>query len=390
MFERTRRLMKGESNIDFIGRSRLWLIVSIVVVVLSLTGLFGRKLNLGLEFKGGTSLTVPTERTLSADDVEAALSSFDIGAADVQISTSPGGGREVRVRAEQIQDRNVLTAVQTALARVAGQTDSSGNPDPDAVAINDVGPSWGRQVSNKALRGLIVFLILVSIYISLRFEWKMAVGALAALAHDLLSTAGVYTLAGIEVTPATVIALLTLMGFSLYDTVVVFDKVRENQETLTSTGKTTYSDMVNRSMNQVLVRSINTSLSSVLPVAGLLFVGVYLFKADTLKDLAVAMFIGTLVSTYSSIFVASPLLAWLKEKEPRNQQLRTRLAGGGGRVTPKLATATATASTAPVRVSDPDEGDELPEAAPARPRPQPGQYRPPPRGRKRRGGKRRR
>ncbi|MFY9587907.1 MAG: protein translocase subunit SecF, partial [Actinomycetota bacterium] len=329
MFERTRRLMQGESNIDFIGRSRVWLIVSIIVVVLSLTGLFGRKLNLGLEFKGGTSLTVPTERTVSTDDIESALSTFDIGSPDIQISTSPGGGREVRVRAEQIQDRNVLIAVQTALARVAGQSDASGNPDPDAVAINDVGPSWGRQISNKALRGLIVFLILVSIYISLRFEWKMAVGALAALFHDLLSTAGVYTLAGIEVTPATVIALLTLMGFSLYDTVVVFDKVRENQDTLTSTGKTTYSDMVNRSMNQVLVRSINTSLSSVLPVAGLLFVGVYLFKADTLKDLAVAMFIGTLVSTYSSIFVASPLLAWLKEKEPRNQQLRTRLGGGG-------------------------------------------------------------
>ncbi|MGH2784611.1 MAG: protein translocase subunit SecF [Actinomycetota bacterium] len=389
MFDRTRRLMKGESNIDFIGRSRIWLIVSIVVVVVSLIGLVGRQFNLGLEFSGGTSLTVPTEKNLTADDVESALSSFDIGSADVQISTSPGGGREVRVRAEQIEDRNVLVAVQTALARVAGQTDSSGQPDPDAVAINDVGPSWGRQISNKALRGLIVFLVLVSIYISLRFEWKMAVGALAALVHDLLSTAGVYTLAGIEVTPATVIALLTLMGFSLYDTVVVFDKVRENQDTLTATGKTTYTEMVNRSMNQVLVRSINTSLSSVMPVAGLLFVGVYLFKADTLKDLAVAMFIGTLVSTYSSIFVASPLLVWLKEKEPRYQQLRSRLAGGrGARVSPTVATATATATAGPAIDMDTDE-DEVAET-PARPQPRPGQYRPPPRGRKRRGGKRRR
>jgi len=389
MFERTRRLMKGESNIDFIGRSRIWLIVSIVVVVVSLIGLFGRTLNLGLEFKGGTSFTVPTERTLSIDDVQAAIASFDIGTPSVQISTSPGGGREVRVRAERIDDRNVLVAVQRSLAELAGQTDSSGQPNADAVSINDVGPSWGRQVSNKALRGLIVFLILVSIYISLRFEWKMAVGALAALVHDLLSTAGVYTLAGIEVTPATVIALLTLMGFSLYDTVVVFDKVRENQESLTAASKMSYTDMVNRSMNQVLVRSINTSLSSVMPVAGLLFVGVYLFKADTLKDLAVAMFIGTLVSTYSSIFVASPLLVWLKEKEPRYQQLRARLAGGRG--APAMATAT-TGPSRPAPSADAEDVDvdvDIKET-PMRTPPRPGSYRPPARGRKRRGGKRRR
>ncbi len=390
MFERTRRLMKGDSNIDFIGRSKIWLIVSIVVVVLSLVGLIGRGFNLGLEFEGGTALTVPTEKQVSADDVDAALAPFDIGSAEVQLSTSPGGGREIRVRTEEIADQNTVLAVKTALARLAGQTNASGEPNPDAVAENSVGPSWGRQVSNKALRGLIVFLILVSIYISLRFEWKMAVGALAALVHDLLSTAGVYTLAGIEVTPATVIALLTLMGFSLYDTVVVFDKVRENQDIVTSTGKSTYTDMVNRSMNQVLVRSINTSVSSVMPVAGLLFVGVYLFKADTLKDLAVAMFIGTLVSTYSSIFVASPLLVWLKEKEPRYQQLRTRLSGG--RAAPTVATATATAGAgarAAARVDIAEE--EVPERPARKPvQPRPGGYRPPPRGRKRRGGKRRR
>ena len=383
MLDQLRRLMKGESNIDFIGRSKIWLTVSVVVVAVSLVGLFGRGLNLGLEFEGGTALTVPTEKQVAAEDVEAALASFDIGAPEVQLSTSPGGGREIRVRTEEIADQNTILAVKTALARLAGQTNASGEPDPDAVAENSVGPSWGRQVSNKALRGLIVFLILVSLYISfIRFEWRMAVGALAALFHDLLWTAGIYTLAGIEVTPATVIALLTLMGFSLYDTVVVFDKVRENQETLTAASRMTYGEMVNRSLNQVLVRSINTSLSSVLPVAGLLFVGVYLFKADTLKDLAVAMFIGTLVSTYSSIFVASPLLAWLKEKEPRFQQLRAR----AGRVTGPTP-AVATAGAGPV---ESDEEALLPET-PSRPqtRPRPA-YRPPQRGRKRRGGKRRR
>ena len=393
MFDGLRRVMKGDSNIDFIGRSTIWLAVTAVVIAVSLLGLFGRGMNLGLEFEGGTALTVPTDRDVTIEEVEEELAQFNIGNPSVQISTSPAGGREIRVRAEQIDERDVLLGVQTALARIAGQNDETGEPDPDAVAITDVGASWGRQVSNKALRGLIVFLILVSVYISMRFEWKMAVGALAALVHDLLSTAGIYTLAGIEITPATVIALLTLMGFSLYDTVVVFDKVRENQETLTTSARMTYSDMVNRSMNQVLVRSINTSLSSVLPVAGLLFVGVYLFKADTLKDLAVAMFIGTLVSTYSSIFVASPLLAWLKEKEPRNKQLRTRL-GGGRAPVPAVATAGAApaveTSRRPIEPDEDDLADELPDAPPARTPPRPSGYRPPPRGRKRRGGKRRR
>jgi preprotein translocase subunit SecF len=379
MFEGVRRLMRGDSNIDFIGRSMIWLSVSLVVIAVSLAGLIGRGFNLGLEFKGGTSLTVPTERTVSVADVEAVLEPFNLSGAHVQISSSPATGREIRVRSKRIDNRDKLFAVQTALAGVAGQTGSSGQPDPDAVAINDVGPSWGQQVSNKALRGLIVFLILVSLYITFRFEWKMAIGALAALFHDLLWTSGVYTLAGIEVTPATVIALLTLMGFSLYDTVVVFDKVRENSESLTGTSRTTYSEMVNRSMNQVLVRSINTSLSSVLPVAGLLFVGVFLFKADTLKDLSVAMLIGALVSTYSSIFVASPLLAWLKEREPRYKQIRER--APGARTPAPLAATVAAGMT-----------DEIAEPQ-LQPRPRPPTRNVPrsgPRGRQRRGGKRRR
>ena len=377
MFAGLRRLMKGESNIDFIGRSKVWLIVSIAVVTVSFIGLIGRGFNLSLEFEGGTSFTAPTEKSVTVDQIEKALEQFNLGGAHVQISSSPATGQQVRVRTERIDDRGVLGSVQATIAEEAGLS------SPDGVAIEDVGPNWGRQVSNKALRGLIVFLILVSLYISLRFEWKMAVGALVALFHDLLWTSGVYTLFGIEVSPATVIALLTLMGFSLYDTVVVFDKVRENSETMTGAGRLTYGGMVNRSMNQVLVRSINTSLSSVMPVAGLLFVGVYLFKADTLKDLAVAMFIGTLVSTYSSIFVASPILVWLKEREPRYQQLRARAAGSR----PVAAAAGATASTAVTATMV----EEEPAAPTERPRPQmrAGQ-RQQPRGRQRRGGKRRR
>jgi preprotein translocase subunit SecF len=375
MFAGLKRLMKGESNLNIIGRSKIWALVSLGVIVLSGIGLFGRGLNFSLEFDGGTAFVVPTERALTVDEVEAALTEFDLGTPHVQVSTSAGGDRELRVRTERIGDQARLEAVQAKLTELAGLS------DVDEVNVTDVGPSWGQQVSNKALRGLIVFLVLVSLYISLRFEWKMAVGALAALFHDLIATAGVYTLLGLEVSPATVIALLTLMGFSLYDTVVVFDKVKENAEPLTSGGKMSYSAMVNRSVNQVLVRSINTSLSSVLPVAGLLFVGVYLFRADTLKDLSLAMFIGALVSTYSSIFVASPILAWLKEREPRYQQIRARV-GGGPRPAPAAATAGAAAAPSPSSTATPDAG-------PSRPQIRTGP-RPPARGRQSRGGKRRR
>jgi preprotein translocase subunit SecF len=378
MLDGLKRLMKGESNVDIIGRSKVWALVALIVIGASLGGLFGRKLNLSLEFEGGTAFVAPLQNDVTVDEVETALEQFDLGAPHVQISTSAAGDRELRVRVERIDDQAKLNEVQGELTSVAGLN------DPDEININDVGPSWGRQVSTKALRGLIVFLVLVSLYISVRFEWKMAIGALAALFHDLLATTGIYTLLGLEVSPATVIALLTLMGFSLYDTVVVFDKVRENSEALTSASKMSYSQMVNRSVNQVMVRSINTSLSSVLPVAGLLFVGVYLFNADTLKDLSLAMFIGALVSTYSSIFVASPILAWLKEREPRYRQIRARMQSG---VRAEPATAAAGASMA-ASTSPPSSS---PEPTADRPRTQVRTAsRQPPRARRGRGGKRRR
>lgn len=321
-----KRLLRGESNIDFVGRSRTWLTITLVVMGISLGGLFIQKLNLGLEFEGGSSLTVPLATDVTVSDVEDAMTPL-LGEASVQIVTDKSANtRSASVRTE-ITDEGKLGKAQLALATIAGQKTSDGKPDANVVSRDTVGPSWGKQVSNKALRGLIVFLILVTIYISMRFEPKMAVSALAALVHDLVATAGIYAIIGFEVTPATVIALLTLMGFSLYDTVVVFDRVRENAPTVAAGGRVTYGQMVNRSMNEVLIRSINTSISSVLPVAGLLFVGVFLLGAVTLKDLALAMFIGTLVSTYSSIFVAAPLLNWLKEREPRYRALKARASG---------------------------------------------------------------
>lgn len=377
MLQGLRRIAKGESNIDIVGRTKLWALVSSVVLLVSTLGLVFRGINLGLEFEGGTALTVPLKTDARVPEIEAALAGFEIGEPDVQISTSQAtGDREVRVRSEHIEEPETLAGVQEALAKAAGQTGAGGQPIVDAVSVTDVGPSWGRQVSSKALRGLIVFLILVAIYISLRFEPKMAVAALAALFHDLLATAGIYALVGFEVTPATVIALLTLMGFSLYDTVVVFDKIRENAEGLTGGSRATYADMVNRSVNTVMMRSINTSLTSVLPVAGLLFVGVFLLGAETLKDLALAMFVGALVSTYSSIFVASPVLSWWKEREPRYRQMRARLEVGG-----RGAPEPAVAAAAPGAVGAAE--------TPGRPAVRPA-VRPPPRARRRRRGKRRR
>lgn len=316
------RVIRGESRIDFVGRSKLWATISAIVIGGSLIALFTPGITLGLEFTGGTVLQVPVAdgEDVTVEGVEESLGEFELEDLLVQLVES-SGTTSIQVRSERIEPER-LEDVRIRLAEIAGQEEDDGSPALGTVNVNDVGPSWGRSISQKALRALIVFLILVTIYISFRFEPKMAAGAIAALLHDLISTAGIYALTGLTVSPATVIALLTLMGFSLYDTVVVFDRVRENSNSLGV--RESYGQLVNRSMNEVLIRSINTSISSILPVAGLLFVGVFLLNAETLKDLAVAMFIGTAVSIYSSIFVAAPILAALKEREPRFRALREK------------------------------------------------------------------
>ena len=209
------------------------------------------------------------------------------------------------------------------------------------VSVNDVGPSWGKAVTNKARTALIVFFVVIAVYISLRFEPKMTVAALAAVVHDILVTVGVYSLSRFEVTPATVVAFLTILGYSLYDTVVVFDKMQENSRGLTSSGRMTYSDIVNLSMNQVLMRSLNTSLVAILPILSVLLIGAGVLGATSLKDFGLALLIGLLTGAYSSIFVASPILAMLKEREPRYRNIRQRVAakGGLGLLTPAAAAA---------------------------------------------------
>src|SRR5579864_154182 len=281
-----RDIVRGEAHFNIIGRFRMWATISGIVLLASLGGLFGRGLNLSIDFKGGTSFTVPVcpgsplttvSNAAAVQNAQNALGSFNLGDVRAQFQTNPTGATqaigsacssatELLVRTPHIKNPATLPAVQQTLAQISGQSDQN------QVSFTDVGPTWGKQISNKALRGLIVFLVLVTIYISIRFEPKMAVGAIAALFHDLLATAGIYALLGISVTPATVIALLTLLGYSLYDTVVVFDKIQENVGASGSTGRQTYTDVVNNSVNKVLMRSINTSLSTLLPIGALLFV----------------------------------------------------------------------------------------------------------------------
>ncbi|MCA1830671.1 MAG: protein translocase subunit SecF [Actinobacteria bacterium] len=330
-----RKIARGEANFDIASQLGRWMIVSGVVLLLSIGGLVFRGLNLSLEFKGGSSYDVPiasSQHGIKIADVQNALQRFELGEFKVQVTGVGGPSDHIIVRAPRSTQK--IAEVQSALATLAGQ------PTPDTVSVQDVGPTWGKQVSTKALRGLLVFLILVTVYISFRFEWKMAFGALAALFHDLLATAGIYALVGFQVSPATVIALLTLLGYSLYDTVVVFDKVRENVELQGPGARTPYTELVNQSVNQVLMRSINTALATLLPIGALLFVGVYAFGAKTLEDLALAMFIGTLVGTYSSIFIASPILAKLKERDKRWVNVRARATGAPVRETRRVAATT--------------------------------------------------
>jgi preprotein translocase subunit SecF len=306
------RMYHGETSFDIIGRRRLWFSISAVLVVISLVGLIWPGLNFGIDFKGGAVFRVQPQRPVTEAEVRRALGPV---AEVVQISESEPV--EVIVQTEVLGQPEVAE-IRTKLAEVAGVERSE-------VSTQTIGSKWGSQVSRKAIIALLVFLVVVVLYVSLRMEFKMAVAALVALLHDLIITAGIFALSRFEVTPATVIALLTILGYSLYDTVVVFDKVRENTGSLTAMSRTTYAQATNLAVNQTMMRSLNTSLASLLPILGLLLVGNYLLGAETLKDLALALFVGVAAGAYSSIFIAPPLVAMWKEKEPRYAQLKARV-----------------------------------------------------------------
>ncbi len=309
------RLYRGEVSYDFVGRQKIWYAVSAIILAVSVFALILRGLDLGVEFKGGAVFTLQRPGVTVADARAAVESVPGVAKPIVQQLGSDKIKVEVGDLAEGSQQAN---DIKQALATEFGVA-------PDQVSSQVVGSSWGEEISRKAFYGLVVFLLLVMAYLSLAFEWKMAFSAIVALIHDLVITIGIYALVGFEVTPATVIGILTILGYSLYDTVVVFDKVKENTRGVLGGNRVSYSQAANLAINQTLVRSINTSVIALLPVGSLLFVGAGLLGAGVLKDLALALFVGIATGAYSSIFIATPLLADLKEREPRLQALARRV-----------------------------------------------------------------
>jgi preprotein translocase subunit SecF len=333
------RLYRGDVSINFVRRQRTWYAISGAILLISVIALLVKGLNYSLEFKGGSSFTFPPTASTSQDAISRVVNAAGGNNASVQYSASPS-----------LHQWTVQTGALTSHVsqQVTNALASAFHLLPSSIAVQFVGPTWGSQITSKAVEALIIFLVVIVIYLSIAFEWRMAVAAFVALMHDILITVGVYALTGFTVSPTSVIGLLTILGYSLYDTVVVFDKVRENTAGLLTTQRSTYSDAANLALNQTLVRSINTSTTALLPVASILFVGAGLLGAGTLKDLALVLFVGMLSGTYSSIFIATPVLADLKEREPQYKDLAAKVGRrlAGGRSTQRDAAGGATAATA--------------------------------------------
>jgi protein-export membrane protein SecD/preprotein translocase SecF subunit len=310
------RLYHGQTNIEFVSRFRRWLVISGVVILAGAASFGARGLNLGIDFEGGVVWEVPANG-VSVAKAQDAMAKEDVKGVTVQ-TLSADNKVSLRIEGEAVPAA-VAKTVSADLAKLTGS-------NPDEVSLTSVGPSWGKEISSKALRALIVFLVLITVYISFRFEFRMAVPTLVALLHDILITVGVYSLFGFQVSPATVVALLTILGFSIYDGIVVFDKVDENTNLVSASGKgMTYGRMVNKSLNQVLMRSLNTSITAVFPVLSLLVLGSWILGATTLEEFGLALLVGLFAGAYSSIFIASPMLAWLKEREPRYRTVREKV-----------------------------------------------------------------
>ncbi|MCK8680887.1 protein translocase subunit SecF [Streptomyces lichenis] len=306
------RLYRGEVGYDFVGKRKLWYGVSILITITAILGLVVQGLNMGIEFKGGLVVTTPKTSVSAeqarevAEDVSGHLPIVqELGTGGLRIQISDvGTGEADRITGELAQELKV----------------PAGDLNADIV-----GPSWGEQIANKAWTGLGIFMVLVVVYLAIAFEWRMALAALVALIHDITITVGIYALVGFEVTPGTVIGLLTILGYSLYDTVVVFDSLKESSRGITKQTRWTYSEVANRSINGTLVRSINTTVVALLPVAGLLFIGGGVLGAGMLNDISLSLFVGLAAGAYSSIFIATPLVADLKEREPQMKALRKRV-----------------------------------------------------------------
>lgn len=316
------RLHRGETSFNIIGHRKRWYAFSAILILASVIALGFQGLHLGIEFKGGAAYSV-NKPGVTVADAQAAVTKAGITSETI---VQKVGSNTVRIQTGSLTNTE-SAALQDALATTLGVT-------VENIDTQIIGPSWGKEITRKALYGLIGFLIVVLIYLAAAFEPKMAAAAIIAVIHDVFITVGIYALVGFDVTPATVIGFLTILGYSLYDTVVVFDKVRENTRAITAGNRSTYSQAVNLGVNQTLVRSANTSLIALLPVGSILFVGAGLLGAGTLKDLSLALFIGLATGTYSSVFIAPPILAQLREREPEMKALAKRVAARGGVVLP--------------------------------------------------------
>ena len=340
-----------------------------MILVISIVALLVRGLDFSVDFKGGAVFTFPSSSSTSLSQVQNAVTDGGVSGAIVQQVHGQTNGWQVQTKA--LTGPQTVTLENTLSSKLGVNTNN--------ITVTTVGPSWGSQISGKALEALIAFLIVIVLYLSIAFEWKMAIAAFVALLHDLVIATGIYALAGFQVSPATVIGLLTILGYSLYDTVVVFDKVRENTAGLLGGARTTYSQAANLALNQTLVRSINTSLIALLPVAAILIVATSLLGANNeLEELALVLFVGMLSGTYSSIFIATPVLCDLKEREPQYQALAKRVAvrASGGRAAKRAVAkaqsgtrtrpgaAAAELSPAQLAEEEPDDADFTDEAAP--------------------------
>ncbi|MER5472361.1 protein translocase subunit SecF [Streptomyces sp. NPDC002935] len=306
------RLHRGEIGYDFVGKRKIWYGISILITITAILGLTVRGLNMGIEFQGGAVFT--TEKT-SISVSQAETFAEEASGHDAIVQKLGNGGLRVQIAGIDTDKSDTIKEKLAADLKV----------DSEQINADLVGPSWGDQIANKAWEGLAIFMVLVVIYLAIAFEWRMAIAALVALIHDITITVGIYALVGFEVTPGTVIGLLTILGYSLYDTVVVFDSLKEQTKDITKQTRWTYSDVADRSINSTLVRSINTTVVALLPVAGLLFIGGGVLGAGTLNDISLSLFVGLAAGAYSSIFIATPLVADLKEREPQMKALRKRV-----------------------------------------------------------------
>ncbi|MGV0782483.1 protein translocase subunit SecF [Mycolicibacterium peregrinum] len=369
------RLYTGTGAFEVIGRRRLWYAVSGVIVAICIASMVLRGFTFGIDFEGGTKVSMPSagsEGVVSVQQVEDVYSKTLNKAPESVVLVGSGASATVQIRSETLSEPEI-EELRTALFDEFHPKGSDGQPSKQAISDSKVSETWGGQITQKALIALVVFIVLASIYIAWRYERYMAMAAMATLVFDLVVTAGVYSLVGFEVTPATVIGLLTILGFSLYDTVIVFDKVEENTHGFEHTTRRTFAEQANLAVNQTFMRSINTSLISVLPIVALMVVAVWLLGVGTLMDLALVQLVGVIVGTYSSIYFATPLLVSLRERtelvRKHTKRVLNRREKGN-----KAATATNDTDAASDATEAADTGDTVSasivsEPAPAKPAP---------------------